>query len=244
MRAINQGKTYRPTLIAILLAAGTLFFSSAEAESNLAPFSATYSTTWHKGISLRVEGKQTLTKQAPNTWHFEFKASALIASLKEDVTFTLPDALDSPIKPLRYAYKSSVLGRKREAIITFDWDNMRVLNDVDDTPWYMEVENGTLDRLGLQLQLRRDLQLGKEELSYDVADGGKVKHWQFKRQGSDRIQTKLGKLDAIKVIRTDNQSEERLSTFWFAPKYDYLLVKMVHKEDGESYKLELEKIRQ
>ncbi|MFD1384867.1 DUF3108 domain-containing protein [Rhodanobacter aciditrophus] len=202
-------------------------------------FQATYSTIWEKGISFKVEGKQTLTQQKPNLWHFEFSADTLLASLSESVTFR---ATKNAIRPLNYHYKSRLLNKKREAKLTFDWNNMKVLNDVESKPWKMDITNKTIDRLGLQLQVRYDLIHGKETLKYDVADGGKIKHYTFKKGKTEQIKTKLGTLDVVKVIRTDNLTDKRQSYFWFAPEYDFLLVRMEHHEKGESYILDLEKV--
>ena len=213
--------------------------SLATKDPLIEPYSATYSTTWRKGISFKVEGSQTLTQQNNGTWSFVFSASTMLASLKESVSFTL---VDDQIKPLVYHYKSKVFGRKKEALLTFDWQAMKVKNDIKNKPWKMDIHTGTLDKLGVQLQLRHDLIRQKTPLNYQIADGGYLKDWAFKTVGKQTISTKLGQVEAIKVIRSDNRSKDRQTTFYFAPSFDYLLVKMQHKEDGESYLLEIESL--
>ena len=235
-----MGAIKKVILLTLLFQIVPVFSSTPPPPVNFIPaFQATYSTIWEKGISFKVEGKQTLTQQKPNLWHFEFSADTLLASLSESVTFR---ATKNAIRPLNYHYKSRLFNKKREAKLTFDWNNMKVLNDVKDKPWKMDITGQTVDRLGLQLQVRYDLIHGKEDLNYDVADGGKIKHFTFKKGKTERIKTKLGSMDVVKITRTDNLSEKRQSYFWFAPEYDYLLVKMEHHEKGESYTLELEKV--
>jgi len=59
----------------------------------------------------------------------------------------------------------------------------------------------------------------------------------------ETIKTKLGRLSAIKIIRTDNLDKGKKTSFWFVPKLDYLLVKLEHKEDGESYYLDIDSVK-
>lgn len=207
----------------------------------LKPYSAVYSTIWKKGISLKVEGKQTLSQKSDNLWQFVFTADSMIASLNESSIFYVED---HQIIPTKYEYQSSALGKKRSAILTFDWENNLVQNDVKDKPWNLSINPKTLDKLSIQLQVRQDLKMGKNDFDYQIADGGYIKNWRFKRDKMETINTKLGRVSAIKIIRTDNLEKGKKTSFWFAPKFDYLLVKLEHKEDGESYHLDIESMSQ
>ena len=233
-------------LMAIFMSIPMLSFSStmqttnAPEESFLKPYSAVYSTIWKKGISLKVEGKQTLSKQDKDFWKFTFTADSLIASLNESSVFYVKD---HQIIPTKYKYKSSALGKKRSATVTFDWKNNLVRNDVKDKPWNLAISPGTLDKLSIQLQVRQDLKLGKNDFNYQIADGGYIKSWRFKRDKMETINTKLGRLSAIKIIRTDNLEKGKKTSFWFVPTLDYLLVKLEHKEDGESYHLDIDSLK-
>lgn len=205
----------------------------------LDPYSATYSTVWKKGISFKIKGTQTFTKKSDNRWQLSFKAKTFFASLKESTLFSI---VNNHIQPIRYEYHTSAFGKKRDAILTFDWEKKRVTNDVKNKPWKMAVELGTLDKLSVQLQIRQDIKNQKEELSYQVADGGYSKQWKFKKVATETIKTKLGTMKATKVMRVDDQGKKKKTIFWFAEKYDYLLVKLEHKDGKESYLLELESI--
>lgn len=232
-------------LIATLMMVPALSVQAATSDNSsssfLTPYSAVYSTVWSKGVTMKVEGKQTLKKAANNQWDFIFTADNFIASIDERVHFKVKD---HQILPLHYQYKSSVLGKKRSAELQFDWQEMKVRNNVKNTPWNMTIEPKTIDKLGVQLQVREDLKQGKNVFDYKIADGGHIKNWTFKRDKMEMIKTKLGKVNAIKVTRTDNLDSGKVSSFWFAPKFDYLLVKLVHKEDGQSYKLDIESLKQ
>ena len=206
-----------------------------------APYQVTYSTLYKKGITLKVEGTQTLTKQAPDLWQFNFHVDTLLASLKETSLFSLQSG---SLRPTEYHYSSRILGKRKNVKVAFDWDEMVASNTVKDNTWKMPIDDISLDRLTLQLQLRYDLLSGREQLAYNIADGGKLKQYTFETKAKELVQTKLGELETIKVIRTDNLSDKRHQYFWFAPKLDYLLVKMEHFEKGESYTLNVDKVEQ
>ena len=230
-------------LMAIFMSIPMLSFSSTAPkpeETFLKPYTAVYSTIWKKGISLKVEGKQTLSKQDNDSWKFTFTADSLIASLNESSVFYVKD---HQIVPTKYKYKSSALGKKRSATLTFDWENNFVRNDVKDKPWNLSINPGTLDKLSIQLQVRQDLKLGKNDFEYQIADGGYIKTWRFKRDKMETINTKLGRVSAIKIIRTDNLEKGKKTSFWFVPSLDYLLVKLEHEEDGESYHLDIDSLK-
>lgn len=203
------------------------------------PYRAVYSTIYKKGITLRVEGKQTLIESAEHSYKFDFVVDTLLASLKESSKFSL---YNDSLRPSEYHYSSRVLGKRKDVTVTFDWQAMTATNHVKGGPWNMPINDISLDRLTLQLQLRYDLQNHRDQLSYDIADGGQLKRYTFEKRDQETIQTKLGKLDTIKVVRTDNLSDKRHQYFWFAPQYDYLLVKMEHFEKGESYTLNVDKV--
>jgi hypothetical protein len=212
---------------------------TAHKTSNLFfPYKAIYSTTWKKGISFEVEGMQVLTKKN-DQWFFEFTASTFFASITENVSFNL---IDNQIRPENYYYKSQLFGKKREAKLSFDWKDMKVENDIENKPWKMDIHEKTIDKLGVQLQLRQDLKVNRDNLHYEIADGGRLKYWTFARIGTQKIKTRLGDLDTVKVVRTDSQNNDRESVFYFAPEYDFLLVKMKYVENKESYLLEIKSI--
>ena len=98
--------------------------------------------------------------------------TVLIASLDESSTFHVKD---HQIIPSKYEYRSSALGNKRSATLTFDWENNLVRNDVKDKPWNLSIPVNTLDKLSIQLQVREDLKQGKSTFDYQIADGGYLK---------------------------------------------------------------------
>jgi len=66
-----------------------------------------------------------------------------------------------------------------------------------------------------------------------VADGGKIKNYNFEIIGKEIINTPLGKLETIKLVRLKPNSR-RKSTLWCAKKLEFLPIKVENIEkDGK-----------
>jgi len=131
-------------------------------------------------------------------------------------------------RPLSYRYdRTGDKDRERHVHIRFDWEKMRVINTINNDPWIMEIPPGTLDKLLYHLAVSYDLQQGRETLTYEVADGGKIKHYEFQRLGRERIETPLGDFITIKLKKT---SGKRHTVIWCAPELDYLPVQIEQQE--------------
>ncbi|MDO3384558.1 DUF3108 domain-containing protein [Gilvimarinus sp. SDUM040013] len=162
-----------------------------------------------------------------------FFADSFVASIEEISHFDWPN--QDRLRPLSYSYERTGLGRDRTAKLDFNWETGKVTNNVQDKPWKMKIEPGVLDKLSFQIQLQHDLIAGKtESLAYDIADGGRVKHYEFEIVGRETLETPLGKVDTVKIKRS-RKDDDRVTYAWMAPKYDYLLVRMQQEEGGDVY---------
>lgn len=228
--------------------ASTAFAESAEqtaaettANATLQPslFRAVYRADY-KGLPISAKGIRELTRDEAGNYLLSSKASALFASITETSSFKIEG---SAVIPLEYQYHRSGIGKKRDAVLSFDWETNTVLNDVQNQPWRMDVPVGAMDKLLYQFKLREDLLAAYQsgdpwpELEYTIADGGQLKTYSFKVIGEEMIETPLGKMNTIKAARV-NDNRDRESTFWLAPDYDFLLVRFQQMEaDGDGFEL-------
>ncbi|MBI4005385.1 MAG: DUF3108 domain-containing protein [Gammaproteobacteria bacterium] len=137
--------------------------------------------------------------------------------------------------PLDYSYVRTRGKKDREVNIHFDWENNLIINRVNDRTRKMQLESGVLDKLLYQYAIMRDLQNGYFPGSYTIADGGKMKTYNFEQLGEETIYTPLGDLHTIKVLRykPDDSTQNKL-IFWCAPGFQYLPVKIEQtEEDGQ-----------
>lgn len=226
--------------MAWLVLFATLFFSSSvfAADSNTydaAPglFRAVYKADY-KGLPISAKGIRELSRTEDGRYLLSSKATSLFASITESTEFEITGDL---VRPIEYQYHRSGIGKKRDAVLDFDWENNTVLNNVQNKPWTMDVPVGAMDKLLYQFKLRQDLQSAHQNgtpwptLQYVVADGGRLKNYEFEVIGEEEIDTPVGKLRTLKATRV-RDSRDRESTFWLALDYDFLLVKFQQLESG------------
>ncbi len=142
------------------------------------------------------------------------------------------------LRPITYSYdRSGDSDEERHVKLIFDWQNGRVTNIINKDPWKMKLPAGTQDKLLYQLALVNDLQRGQRltKLEYNVADGGTAKVIKFEIVGEERIKTKLGEFDTLKLQTTGT----RTTTLWCAKALNYLPVLIEQHDDRGSALLKL-----
>lgn len=147
---------------------------------------------------------------------------------------------DHGIRPDNYHYQRTGGRKEREANLTFDWQSMRVHNDVEDSKWEMDVPAGTLDKLVSQLGMMQALDAGQTDITFNIADGGKLKEYRFKVVGEETLETPAGSFATLKItrLRDDNKRE---TFIWCAPELHYLPVRIWQREkDDAEYRSDLE----
>jgi hypothetical protein len=144
------------------------------------------------------------------------------------------------VQPDNYSYYET-RNREDNAEVHFDWPAKKAYTSSGGITWAQEITAGTQDRLSQQLMVRLELAQGEQDLSYQVADGGKLKHYRFQVVGEEPIETPYGPLHCLKVQRSKEQRPPDY-TIWFAPKLDYLPVRIERDQSSGRYRMVLEKL--
>lgn len=204
----------------------------------LKPFSASYTADW-KQLPMSGTAERSLKALGGGRWALEFKASMLVASLSE--TSELEVAAGG-LRPLAYDFKRSGLGKSKEVQHRFDWQAKQITGHDEGDAVKLPLIQGILDKSTYQLALQYDVAAGKHSMSYQVVDGDEVETYDFRVLGEDVVETRAGKIPAIKVERVrDPTQSKRQTLLWFAPQWDYLLVALHQVEkDGKAYQIMLE----
>lgn len=188
-------------------------------------------------LGFKVTVTHELKPLADGTLEMHFRAESWFASIDE-VSHLRIDEQTSQVIPLHYRYKRRGAGRKRDAELTFNWDTKTVTNNVQDTTWKMGIVEHVQDKLSYQLQLQHDLYNGKDNFSYQIADGGRLKEYAFEIVAEETLKTPLGEVATIKVKRS-RDTDERITYAWLAKDHNYLLVRMEQEEKGDTYTINL-----
>ncbi len=143
------------------------------------------------------------------------------------------------IRPVKYDYERSG-DRQRNASLAFDWGTMTVENHVAGSHWEMAIEPGTVDKLASQLGMMIALGEGKQDVTYNVADGGTLKEYRYQVIGEETLDLPAGHFRTVKVTKIRRDIDQQV-IIWFAPELHYLPARIWRRDgDDEEYISDLE----
>jgi hypothetical protein len=218
------------TLFTALLLGG---FTTMTYGNPLSSYTATYGAELN---GMDIKATHRLEQLDSGQYRETLKARNLLGNIDEQALFSISS--DQQIIPLEYKYRRSLIGIKRAESQSFDWPNKTVTYSKGDKTESIAINVGLFDIITHKLQLRRDLQAGKEILSYPVISRGKLKQYTYKIIGHEVLSAPLGPLNTVKVqrVRKDNK---RQTTIWLATDWDFLLVGLEQKENGDSHQMKI-----
>lgn len=193
-------------------------------------YEASYSASYN---GLAIDNLRTL-KHEGESYVLTTNASNFLGTIREEEQFQI-DA-NGNILPQAYSYERNILGSARREDTVFDPAKSRVHNSYKGENVDLAMTAQLLAPLSYQMRMRADLLAGMRELHYPVVTRRKIRDYHYQVTGREMLSTPLGKLDTvvIKRMRADN---ERQTLLWLAPSLDYVPVKLLQKEDGESYEM-------
>ncbi|WP_255872813.1 DUF3108 domain-containing protein [Microbulbifer elongatus] len=210
--------------------------TNTAASNVLVPFTAIYEAEF-SGFGVKAERKLT---GSPQSWRLDFSAHSMFAKIEEYSRFAQQG---TRLTPQHYDYQKSGLGRDRHTALSFEDDGKRILNIYDKSRSIENAPANTQDKISYQLQLAVDIANNKTPLKYQVADGKKIRDYEFEVAGEETISTPMGKVNTIKVQRVRDEDAARVTNIWFAPEWNYALVKLMQREEnGKSYQITLTKL--
>jgi len=194
----------------------------------LAPYRAEYQLSY--GPMGMANAEYHLTRQADGSWLFQSSAKAVGMA-----AFAFGDQLieqshfqvdGQTLLPLHYELKRVNGSQIKEAErVDFNWQSRQAIAHTrKGKQVQLTIHPGVLDQMLMQLALRQQLLAGKEHMSIDFIDEDEIKNYEFAVTGRERIKTAAGELDTVRVERTDDK--KKATVFWFAPKLDYLPVRL------------------
>ncbi|MGS2723098.1 DUF3108 domain-containing protein [Porticoccus sp. GXU_MW_L64] len=225
------------TALLTCLLCATAHSATPEPTPQLEPFTANYGAKY-KGMHL----KAIRTLEPLENGHYRISSHArhlFFGGIKESSEFALQG---NRIKPTNYQMKRKILGSGRTETAAFDWVNNQVTSIYKGDASELTLAGNELDWLGYQLQISLDLMAGKTELHYRIVRRGQTKDYYFQVVGEETIDTPMGEINTVKLERVKDPNK-RQTTFWMAPKYNYLLAKFHRVEnDGDEYSLYLRSV--
>jgi len=230
------------TTFLILLAILTFSGSVTANDNPLKPFRAQYIVEHDDDIIAHTN--ISLNKTSDNHWLYQSTSepTGWVATM---MGITVTEQSDwiwfDGVKVLTYRYDRS--GKEKHVYLTFDWQQMKVTNNINGDPWQMEIPDTTQDKLSINLALMAHLAQSETDASFPVADGGKLKTYDYKVLGKESIDTSLGNISTLKVSRNKRGRKDKQATLWLAPDLGYLMVRMEKPDkDGEMAVLKIQSL--
>ncbi len=214
------------------------------ADSFPSPFTAHYKV-YADGLPV---GKGTRTLSFRQNGELQFDSIAettgLISFFKhirieERTVFT---QVGGKIRPKEYSYHQTG-SKPRLTTISFDWSKKVAKNTFKDQTQEILLDEGTLDKLLYQVVLMQELEQGKRQLNYKIADKGKISTYIPTFIGEVHVKTGIGNLKTLKYQRVSS-NKKRPTTLWCAPSLHYLPVQVEHVEtDGDVFSMVLQSVQ-
>lgn len=149
--------------------------------------------------------------------------------ITESSQFTLTDG-----KPesSRYDYIHSSKDDDRSEHIRFDWEKLKADSIDGKKHKDLSIQPGVYDRALAQLAVSLDIAAGQLAGTYRVLDHGAISGYHMQRGADTELKTASGTYQVLEVMRKDDK-KKRTTTFWLAPKLDYLPVRIEQTEPGK-----------
>jgi Protein of unknown function (DUF3108) len=194
----------------------------------LKPFEASYTWVWH-GMTVAVSTlKLERLQQNGDTWVYVSKSSprgiGRMFSERPAQQSTL-QVTETGVRPLHYKADDGTSSTKRDADVQFDWDHGRATGIYEDVRVDMPLQPNTQDDLSVQIALMVSLLAGRTADQFLLIDGNSVRGYNYAREGTDALDTPLGKVDTV-IFRSWKTGSPRVIRFWCAPSHGYIPVRV------------------
>ena len=223
------------TQLCRLILSGFMLLAINANAGDLKPYKISYTAKYTFLLPFNGTATRELSQSENGDWTISHKVVSSLIQLDETSHFRMKD---SRIIASQYEYIQTGLGRKRHTLIEFDWNNKKVVgSSIKKKAFSYDLQQGTLDKLTYQLQLRRDLMAGNEYGNYRIADIGRTKEYAFEFLGEELLNTEVGQLNTLKLRRKRDPDAARETLVWLATDWDYLVVQLHQIEKGKLYKI-------
>lgn len=199
-------------------------------ELPLNEYEARYTVNWH-GL-YAGESIHKLQKHQNGRYHFEVKTEPRLHFLPfhyaESSVFSWKEG---KILPQHYFYHIQEGKRQKKGNVQFDWKKHELENKDVPEHWKEAFSEGVQDKMTQGLSLRHALKSGQKKIEYTVAEEDKFKTYTFNIVGTEKLKTKLGMIETVKVEHISRKGHRTIT--WFAKNWDYLPVKMNQFRQGK-----------
>lgn len=202
----------------------------AAASTDVQPYSASYTVEW-RGMGAGTSMVE-LARLEDERWSYTSRNLArglFKLALPNPVTQSSVFRIsDGKVTPLTYRVDDGSKSTARDISLDFDWNSGHVTGTAEDEPVDLEAPAGAQDALTAQVVLMRELLAGREPGTLRLIDKDEVKVYDYVREGTEKVKTPLGEMDAV-IYRSSRQGSNRVTRLWLAPSQGYIPVRAQQK---------------
>ncbi|MBF8270167.1 MAG: hypothetical protein HW386_1876 [Gammaproteobacteria bacterium] len=197
------------------------------------PFSASYSLHSMGSRIATMKRNFSIIENGVYVYYSETNTDGLLALLRKDqiIEKSTWRFTEGQLQPLLYSYLHTGGKKNRNVEINFDWSERKITNSINGSSWQMPIQAYIMDKLLYQLAIMYDLDKGMDKITYVIADGGKIKTYDFELIGKEPVHTPIGDFDALKLVRHKSNTDQK-TTIWCARELGYLPIKVENVEDN------------
>jgi hypothetical protein len=197
-------------------------------------FVAKFAIEWH-GITAGYTTLE-LTRTAPNT--FTYKSSNVARGIfklafpdviSQTSTFTV---VNGEVVPATYHADDGAPDSDNAVTLRFDWQTRRVSGIAEKKPVDLPLQSGTQDTLSVQIELMIEVAAGRSPKSFWLIDNDEIKEYKYTREGTETLDTPLGKLDTVRY-RSEHAGSDRVTRLWLASSLGYLPIRAERSRAGK-----------
>ena len=215
-----------------------IFISNVIANDSQSPeyspipaFIASY-TILHKSDPVGMATRE-LSYQADGSIKYQYQTHIewLIFSQTRSETSILTIE-DNQVTPLHYKYTREGTGRDKSYEWLYQAKNNKAQDLGRDKELTIDFSNNLQDKLSYHLQNRLNLMADASKKAYVysvISTSGSVKDYVYHYDGEEELILPYGLVNAIRFKR---EEKDRVTYAWFAPKLNYLLVKLYQVKAG------------
>jgi len=227
-------------LIGILLVAtGTVL---AQSKLSLHSFTAQYQLKRGNMII----GKVTTTLQLKQDGSYNYKSvtvpvGIVAAFRKDEITEqSQGQILGHKVIPSSYYFRHKRKKRPKLRELHFNWGSKRVTTPGTKPEWGSAITQGTQDKASKVLAMMLSMRPKTTKLNFKVVAKKKLKNYQISREREEKIAAANNNYHTIK-LNESKAGQPASTSYWLAPKLNYLPIKIERKEKKNTFTMTLVK---
>lgn len=208
----------------VLLCAGLLLCHGVQAQ-DINYVNARFSVEYN---NQPTQGENRLNIQRNNqNYEIDFVLDHWMLSASQKAIFKMEQC---QVQPISYvAVNKRPLKGKAVQTLEFDREQKKVEYHSEDGQKTFDLNEQLYDPISFFFEARCGLMKGKKEFTYPlIRKGSKTTHT-YKVIGKEMVNTGDGQVEAL-VVQRERSSTKRHTRLYVAPEFDYLLVKIEHRE--------------